>query len=406
MFDIAYVGMDIHKKTVVWCAKDQRGQILGEGTIGATRRELAAWCATQSRPWIGVMEAILFTGWIYDFLAPHARQLKVAHPLRLRAIATAKKKNDRIDAAMLADLLRCDLVPECTMAAPEIRELRRVLRYRRLSVEQMVKMKNKTAGLLMEHGVQYNKKRLHGKKYHAELLAGLGEELPEPTRELMGLSRQAMELYRDTSRRLTAGLRTHPLLAGRVARLMTIPAVGEVMALTWALEIGDPARFSSTAKAISYCGLCSAQRQSAGKSVRGPISKQRNRHLQSVLVEVAKLAPRLCPELARLHAHELTRGGRNRATLAVARRLVAWLLAVDRRTTPFEPRRQQQDEFFDHARPAAQEKTPKAGVGPARGVGSHGAGVALQQSAAGAIVQRRAGTGNAKKGRARAASAD
>jgi hypothetical protein len=80
------------------CAKDERGRVLGEGTVGATRQELAAWCASQRRPWIGAMEATLFTGWVYDWLAPHARQLKVAHPLMLRAIAAGKKKNDRADA--------------------------------------------------------------------------------------------------------------------------------------------------------------------------------------------------------------------------------------------------------------------------------------------------------------------
>jgi transposase len=342
------------------------------------------------------MEATLFTGWVYDWLAPHARRLKVAHPLMLRAIAAGKKKNDKVDAAMLADLLRCDLLPECAMATPEIRELRRVLRYRRLAVEQMVKMKNKTAGLLMEVGAEYNKKRLHGKKYYTALMQQLGAEVPESVRDLMGLSRQAMHLFRDTSRRLTTGLREHPLLAERVARLMTIPAVGEVTALTWALEIGDPARFASIARATSYCGLCSAQRESAGVERRGPISKQRNRHLQSVLVEAAKLAPRHSESLAALHAHELTRGGRNRATLAVARKLVGWLLAVDRRAAPFEERPaadEKKDEFSNHAIGRKKPRAPKTGARLASGARSHGADVALQQSAATAIVQRRAGAG-------------
>jgi transposase len=107
------------------------------------------------------------------------------------------------------------------------------------------------------------------------------------------------------------------------------------MALTWILEVGDPARFSSSRDAISYCGLCSAQRESAGKEQRGPISKKRNKHLQTMLIEAAKLAPNWNPQLAALHEKELARGNRNRATLAVARKLVEYLLAVDRRGTPF-----------------------------------------------------------------------
>ena len=100
------------------------------------------------------MEATMFTGWIYDHLKPHAAALKVAHPLMLRAIAAAKKKNDRIDANKICDSLRCDFLPECYMASTAIRERRRTLRYRNLLVRQMVQMKIKISALLMEAGVE------------------------------------------------------------------------------------------------------------------------------------------------------------------------------------------------------------------------------------------------------------
>ena len=122
----------------------------------------------------------------------------------------------------------------------------------------------------------------------------------------------------------------------RVERLMSIRAVGPITALTWALEIADPHRFASIADAVSYCGLTAAFRSSAGKQQRGPISKQRNAWLQTVLIEAAKLAPRWNPQLAALHAHELERGHANRATLQVARKLVAYLLAVDKSGQPFQ----------------------------------------------------------------------
>jgi len=82
---------------------------------------------------------------------------------------------------------------------------------------------------------------------------------------------------------------------------------------------------------MSYCGLTSALRESAGKQQRGPISKQRNAHLQSVLIETAKLAPMHNDELKELYRKQLEKGGhRNRATLAVARKLMSYLLAADR----------------------------------------------------------------------------
>ena len=107
------------------------------------------------------------------------------------------------------------------------------------------------------------------------------------------------------------------------------------MALTWVLETGDSSRFHNARQAISYCGLCSAQRESAGKDQRGPISRKRNKHLQTILIEAAKLAPRWNPQLAALHDKELKKGNRNRATLAVARKLVEYMLAVERQQKDF-----------------------------------------------------------------------
>ena len=127
-----------------------------------------------------------------------------------------------------------------------------------------------------------------------------------------------------------------PLLQERVKLLESIPGVGEVTALVWALETADPHRFGSIGQAQSYCGLTAAFTASAGKEQRGPLSKQRNAHLQTTLIEAAKLAPRWNAQLAAVHTKELERGHRNRATLAVARKLVAYLLAVDKSGRRFQ----------------------------------------------------------------------
>ena len=124
------------------------------------------------------------------------------------------------------------------------------------------------------------------------------------------------------------------LLAERVERLMTIPAVGPITALTWVLEVDDVARFRSVKQAISYCGLCGAERSSAETIKRMPISKQRNKHLQCVLIEAAKLGPRLSPDLALLYDREKQKGHANRATLAVARKLVAYRSSSWTRRSP------------------------------------------------------------------------
>jgi transposase len=332
---IYYIGLDIHKKTIAYCVKEIDGTIARQGTVSAERNALLQWQSELPGPWRGAMEATIFTGWVYDFLKPYAVDLKVAHPAMLKAITAAKKKNDRADAEKIADLLRVNLLPECHMMPEELRELRRILRYRNMIVRTAVKMKNKMSGLLMEVGAQYNKKRLYGRKYFSALLERV-EDVPDSVKELLKLSRNGFELYDDIQKKLVSALRKNKLIQGRMQRLMSIPGVGEITALTWVLEIGEPSRFSSSRHAISYCGLCSAQHESAGKEQRGPISKQRNKHLQTMLIEAAKLAPHWNEQLAILHEKELTRGNRNRATLAVARKLVEFMLAVDRRESNFE----------------------------------------------------------------------
>jgi transposase len=87
-----YIGLDVHKKTISYCVKDTSGRIQQEGKVGSTRGELDCWMKTLPQPWSVAMEATIFSGWIYDHLLPHAAQIKVAHPLMLRAIAAARKK--------------------------------------------------------------------------------------------------------------------------------------------------------------------------------------------------------------------------------------------------------------------------------------------------------------------------
>lgn len=340
MESIYYVGLDVHKKTIAYCIKNISGKTMRQGAVNAERKALLQWLAELPGPWMGALEATLFTGWIYDFLKPHAVELKVAHPEMLKAITAAKKKNDRADAEKLADLLRVNLLPECTMMPEELRELRRILRYRNLVVRSAVQMKNKMAGLMMEVGATYDKKRLYGRKYFNQLMERV-EDVPDSVKELLQLSRSNLELFTAIQKKLIKALRDNPLIRNRVQCLMSIAGVGEIVALTWVLEIGDPARFSSSREAISYCGLCSAQRESAGKEQRGPLSKKRNKHLQTMLIEAAKLAPKWNRHLAALHEKELAKGNRNRATLAVARKLVEYMLAVDRRGTPFEEKQTQ-----------------------------------------------------------------
>ena len=329
-----YVGLDVHRKSISYCVKLGDGTVVREGAVAARREELDRWAATLPRPWTGALEATIFSDWIYDQLQPHAASLRVGHPARMKAIVAGKKKSDCLDARTIADLLRCDLLPPAYVMPAPLRRLRSILRYRNLLVRASVQMQNKVAGMLMELGIPYEAGRLGGRKYFRQLVEGESGAIPASARPLLEFSRLQTETLRRMERKLMRGLEQHPEIAERVARLTAIRGVGSVLALTWVLEVGPVERLGSIDRAISFCGLCSALRESAGQQKRGPLSKQRNAHLQTVLVEAAHLAVRWNPTLAAVKAKELARGNRNRATLAVARKLVAWLMAADRGHQP------------------------------------------------------------------------
>lgn len=333
-----YIGLDIHKKTISYCVRQADGSIIQEGVLAADRQAVDVWLEKVPKPCVAGMEATIFTGWIYDHLVGRKISTKVAHSAMLKAIAAGKKKNDQVDARKISDLLRCDYFPKCYMAEREIRDRRRVLRYRNLLVGQAVRMKNKVSGLLMETGIPYNTQKLHQKDYFRKLLTEQKELMPESLPQLLQLSRSTIETFTRMDRQLVKALRTDTALAARIKRLMTVPGVGPILALTWALEVGEVRRFPSIKDAISYCGLCGAEQSSGGKQQRTPISKQRNKHLQTILIEAAKVAPRWHRELAELYERERLKGNRNRGTLAVARKLVAYLVAVDRSERDFEKR--------------------------------------------------------------------
>jgi transposase len=136
-------------------------------------------------------------------------------------------------------------------------------------------------------------------------------DINDAVRPLLNLSRGMFRRSGKLEYDMVSSMERGPLLKERLRRLRTVLGVGSITALTWALEIGDYTRFSSNRQAISYCGLCADEKSSADKVMRIPLLKQRNKHIQRVLVEAAKLSP----ELAMIRARELERGNPNRATL-------------------------------------------------------------------------------------------
>jgi transposase len=324
-----YAGLDVHRKSISFCVKRADGSMVREGRIAATREAIGEWARTLDGPWCCGLEATICSHWIHEVLKTFAAQVQMANPAKLKAISAAKRKSDTLDARTLADLLRCNLFPSCYVPPIEYQSLRCYLRERALLVRARVMFKNKTAGLLIERGVPYETRKLHGKRYFAALLkqnAALTDEL----KPLLAFHPTQIDQLEQMDNAIVRRLTRDPLLQCRIERLKMIRGVGDITALTWAVEVGEPSRFPNERHAISYCGLCAAQRESAGVQKRGPLSKQRNAFLQTTLIEAAHMAITHNEKLRAIYDAECQRGPKNRATLEVARRLVRWLLAIDR----------------------------------------------------------------------------
>jgi transposase len=249
-----------------------------EGKIVATREAIAGWASTFDGPWCCGLEATICSHWIYQELKRYAAQVQMANPSRLKALSTAKRKNDARDARTLADLLRCNLFPACYVPPGEYESLRCYLRERALLLRARVMFKNKTAGLLIQRGVLYETRKLHHKRYYQALLEEHAAWLDD-LKPLLAFNRTQIEQLEQMDNRIIAQLVRDPLLDERIERLKSIDGVGDILALTWAVEVGEPSRFPNERQAISYCGLCAAERESAGVQKRGPLSKQRNAFL-------------------------------------------------------------------------------------------------------------------------------
>ena len=273
-----YVGLDVHRQSISYCIKRPEGTIVRDGKVLAQRQTLTEWAQSLGdAPWCGGLEATTCSHWISSAVPVPGRT-----------------QNGSSGTARTS-----------------------------------VMFKNKSASLLIENGVPYQTCKLYGKKYFTALLQN-AEGMNEALHRLLSFSRSQLETLMRIDRTMVALLVNDSLLCDRVRQLHSIEGVGEITALTWALDTGDPGRFPNAKHAISYCGLCSAERESAGVQKRRPISSQRNTFLQSTLIEAAHLAPHFNPTLRAVHEAGLAKGHRHRATVEVARRLVRYLSAIDR----------------------------------------------------------------------------
>jgi transposase len=272
--------------------------------------------------------------WVKERLQAAGWEMKVAHARKVRDVAPLACKTDKVDARVLAELCRRDLVPELWLPSSEDRALRERLRRRMHLVKMRTSARNRIFGLLTQFGLRVTHARLR-RADGIELLERRG--VPEVWRASIA---ELLELSEEMDRRIDPIDRELGPLARsdeRATLLATMPGIGPLLGLTFAAEIGEVSRFRSPGKLIGYAGLAPRVSQSGERSAIGALSKAGSRTLRWAAVEAANQAWRPSHPW---HAHYLrvtARHGKNPAKSSVARKLLIAGWHMLSRREPFKP---------------------------------------------------------------------
>jgi transposase len=327
-----YVGIDVHRKRSQVAVVGEDGKVqLNRNVVNGTEPVLKLIGDLPAGTPVA-FEAAFGWGWLVELLEVYGFDPHLVHPLRCKAIASARLKNDKVDAAILAQLLRADLLPEAWIAPPAVRQLRALLRHRASLVRLGTQLRNRIHAVVADFG--YDRAGTYwtgpGRGWLAEL------DLPPVSREIVTDCLAVIDGLAVTIDRLDAEVRARARADPRVKTLTALPGVGQFTALVMLAEIGDITRFASARKLASWAGLTPTVRGSDLTVRHGHISKQGSAWLRWVLNQAAHSAKR-SPEFAATYAAIAKRRGNKIATMAIARKLLTrayHLLAAQAAPTP------------------------------------------------------------------------
>src|SRR5262252_5234881 len=147
-----YVGIDVHRKRSRVAVLNEGGEVLASRNVPNGVQSILSVIGGLPAGTPAAYEAAFGWGWLPELLEDYGFSPHMVHPLQCKAIASARLKNDRVDAATLAQLLRADLLPEAQLAPPDVRQLRALLRHRAQLVRLRTLLRNRVHAVLAGHG--------------------------------------------------------------------------------------------------------------------------------------------------------------------------------------------------------------------------------------------------------------
>lgn len=319
-----YVGIDIHRDYGVACVQDQKGKTVDEFRFGndieginKVKEKLSGHHAHIAVESTGNMWVVL-----WDKLEEIESDLHLVHPLKTKAIASNKLKNDKLDAKMLAKLLRGDMLV-CSYVPPrDVRDERETVRLRASLVRMRTQVINKIRSILHKYCI----------KYKGSLHRNAGMEFLS-TLELRPVDISAIKSYLETLKTLNVEIEAVNRQIAKndseeIRLLMSIPGIDYYSAVLIYSEIGDISRFPSHNKLASWAGLVPSMHQSGTSFYNGRITKEGSRRLRWILIQCAHTSIRTNSKINEFYRKIAKRRGDNKAVVAVARKLVKIIYAV------------------------------------------------------------------------------
>jgi transposase len=318
-----YVGIDLHKRDLVTAVEDEGGPV-GRARRFPCRDEAAIVAHLSGlRPFRAVIEASASYRWLYDRLSPLG-EVVLAHPLRLRASIARPAKTDKLDAALLARLLKMDQIPRSYVPPRPYEELRELTRARARLSRAATEAKNHLHHLLAVRNIHAPYRKIfgvRGRRWMQALDLGVSGSLQRD--ELL----ERLEHYGAGRKRLDEALEEMAKGFPQIEALSDIRGIGLYSALLIVAEIGEPERFREPGQVASYAGLAVRVHQSGGHDYHGHITRQGSPWLRWVLVQAAIKVIGRDRKLANFYERVRKRSSRHIARVAVARKLaeICWI---------------------------------------------------------------------------------
>lgn len=324
-----YIGIDYHKRFSYGTIMLSSGQIVKQSRFENSLADLSDFLGPHSgQDCHAVLEAGYNSLVMYDWLDELADSVTLAHPRKVKIIAEAKVKTDKIDSALLAHLLRCDMIPVAHASSHSAREAKRLLRHRLFLTKVSTMLKNRIHSLLDGYPEIRDERSVERLFTQAGIQWLRGIALPDCSQKVLQNDITLLEQILQTMKRLDKWFTARFQSDQRIVNLRTIPGIEKFFSLLIIAEIDDINRFTKPAKLHSYAGLVPTVHSSGGKEYYGRLTPECNKYLRYAMIEAVIPAIRKDYRLKQYYEKIKRRKGSNSAKVASARRLLTIVYRV------------------------------------------------------------------------------